>query len=48
MESMGYLTCPKGRMSDLSPEQGVELVLRAGSWAAPRVSYLTCSQGRIS
>ncbi len=44
---MGDLTYPKGKMSVLTKGQGVEPALKAGSWAAPRVGYLTRSQGRI-
>ncbi len=38
--SMGYLICPKGRISDLPPGQGV--------WPAPRAGSLIWPEGRIS
>ncbi len=38
--SMVYLTCPRGRISDLLPRQGL--------WPAPRAWCVTCPKGRIS
>ncbi len=40
MKYIGYLPCPKGRISDLPPGQG--------AWPALRTGSLTCPQGRMS